>query len=785
MKASPTSYLDFLRNSELSKVGCRRFADSVERSQLERIDLSTSVVIQNTQRSATNSLALEKNEYRYLLSGSVNGVVSLYDLEPSNISSTVQNIAPLLAHSSRSTASIATIQWYPEDTGAFVCARMDGDVSIYDTNVFAPVASFSFPDNVAYSARMRCSAGSGHASASPLIAVALQDGSVRLCDPRTRDSSQVLRGHSRAVTRVEWSPAAGEAHLLVSAGMDGAVRMWDVRRAGGLAEAALWSLDCRGDFRSAAKIDTARLYTPLSAAQSIHNRSTTGAGSRTDPIVIGEGRKVYQAAVFSPFEGRSTAENQLAARAHDAAVLSLQYTSCGNYLLTAGSDRRLRLWHAGTGALLPVHFPEKVLPSAQLPYDMGLAEFSYARDDVVITPAGAGGAVACKCNVSALSNASSAGAEGQSSSQLPLIATREGDLLLTPVHTSDGQPMRILRGHLERVTAVVYRRTHQQIISAARDGMIFLWTAPQERSSSARGGGREKSRHAAAYYGTSGGRYDYEQVASRVLNTVESAGSAAADSEAASSSSVRRALRVLPVTERDAPSASLPAAAAPAARNARQIESDGSSGDDWSDDEPESQLTGDSGIRRIGSVSAGVSGATQRGRKAARIVAEATMTAGDHTAGYAPHTSATASASSNRTAGAATTSAEAASARPGGRSFVPPIIQQYLREAEQGAALPSPAPAMSVGSSSSSAAAPRRWDQVGELFDLPPAAAPTAEGVAGNAVVVAAPTSSGSGSSGARAAGGGGAGGAAALTADQRYAQWVKQQQLRARSKKK
>ncbi|KAJ1382747.1 WD40-repeat-containing domain protein, partial [Ochromonadaceae sp. CCMP2298] len=113
--------------------------------------------------------------------------------------------------------------WYPRDSGAFVTASMGGQVSVYDTNLFRPVATFSL--DTLYCAQMRDEEGG-----SPLIACALQDGSVRLCDPRTQDCSLSLRGHQMAVTRVDWSPRC--PHLLASAGKDGACKVWDVRRAG-------------------------------------------------------------------------------------------------------------------------------------------------------------------------------------------------------------------------------------------------------------------------------------------------------------------------------------------------------------------------------------------------------------------------------------------------------------------------------------------------------------------------------------------------------------------------
>ena len=59
----------------------------------------------------------------------------------------------------------------------------------------------------------------------------------------------------------------------------------------------------------------------------------------------------------------------------------------------------------------------------------------------------------------------------------PSVTAGEGDIALIPVHSSDGQPVRILKGHLERVTSIVYRRSKHQIVSAGKDGMVFVWDA--------------------------------------------------------------------------------------------------------------------------------------------------------------------------------------------------------------------------------------------------------------------------------------------------------------------
>eukprot|EP00602_Paraphysomonas_sp_CaronLab_P010058 CAMPEP_0185037324 /NCGR_PEP_ID=MMETSP1103-20130426/31563_1 /TAXON_ID=36769 /ORGANISM="Paraphysomonas bandaiensis, Strain Caron Lab Isolate" /LENGTH=129 /DNA_ID=CAMNT_0027575249 /DNA_START=269 /DNA_END=655 /DNA_ORIENTATION=- len=53
----------------------------------------------------------------------------------------------------------------------------------------------------------------------------------------------------------------------------------------------------------------------------------------------------------------------------------------------------------------------------------------------------------------------------------------EGNILLTPMHSSTGQPIHILRGHLDVVNGTQLLPTGRAI-SCGRDGMIFLWAPP-------------------------------------------------------------------------------------------------------------------------------------------------------------------------------------------------------------------------------------------------------------------------------------------------------------------
>jgi WD40 repeat protein len=722
---------------ELSKPHVERYISAMENSQLRKSDLSaTSIVC--TPRSVTNCLALDRHEDRYLLGGTLAGGITLFDLQQSYWDKR-RAVTPLLEHVDQATSTVASLQWYPEDTGAFVAASMRGEVAIFDTNQFVKVATFQFSGNVIYAARMR-------PGVQPLIAVALQDGSVRMCDPRTRDSTHVLKGHSRAVTRVEWSTYPGESYALASAGMDGAVRVWDVRRAGGLAEAVIHSFDWRGDFRGAARVETSKLHTSLLKGGPTRDGTTMAGNSRgtnNSAVVITDSQRQYQfgrrpTAAGDTGVGTSGTEGQ-AARAHDAAITALHYTSCGRFIVTAGNDRQLRLWRAATAELIPASYGTKLVPMAQLPFDLCIAESSFASEDVLIAPAAAFATVECPCNVQAL-NAHPGGAGNTGAAP---IVTKEGDIVLFPVHSSDSQPTRILRGHLDRVTSIVYRRSQQQLISAARDGMVFVWEAPKAKPERSK---ENKSRHNELYYGTAAGRYDFANVAQRVLGsvTVSTAAEEGAGQGVEGASAVRR---LLPLQE--SAGNIVVQGAGPSEHDKLRQDNDNSgdsSGDNWSDDEVLPTVVSNYRGRGGGDKGAAGSGDTgRRGSKAARTIASASAGAEGTPGSSSAGANATASAptADNRggkgTAGGTVVADRSTSSTTSSSRFVPPIIQQYLREAGRsapvvtdlsgsGTEVPAVTQRTAHSNSNSGAQATRNnnssepvrsWDNVDGIFEAP------------------------------------------------------------------
>jgi len=124
---------------------------------------------------------------------------------------------------------------------------------------------------------------------------------VYLCDLKSGSAIHILKGHSRAVVSVAWSPR--NDYLLASGSRDNKVLLWDVRKAVG----SILSLDQ-------------------------HNGK---GGSRSSTINT----------------------------AHNGHVNGISFSPDGLHLLTYGTDDRLRLWDTFTGKNTLVNFGSVHNPS--------------------------------------------------------------------------------------------------------------------------------------------------------------------------------------------------------------------------------------------------------------------------------------------------------------------------------------------------------------------------------------------------------------------------------------
>lgn len=214
------SYLKTVLKRENGDLASESFARQVVSHRLQHFELSRFKDVQSSGHASVTCLDIETEDGRYLLSGSVDGSVSIFDLL-SNSSGTPRQISKSVAgieacHNS----SIAGVQWYPG--GLFVTGASDGKLKVWSANqLTSPAEQFDLSKRI-YAVHLSPVCPSN-------VAVGTDSNHVRIVDLKSGSSSHELRGHETTVLAVKWSPI--NQHLLATACLSGQTLLWDVRRA--------------------------------------------------------------------------------------------------------------------------------------------------------------------------------------------------------------------------------------------------------------------------------------------------------------------------------------------------------------------------------------------------------------------------------------------------------------------------------------------------------------------------------------------------------------------------
>ena len=385
----------------LSAGGLSRYRASLYRTQLLSWKLSTSLEVVNVHSRPVQTIDLENMENRYLLCGGLDGCISLYDLEDSrtvhpsfnstnalgsSLSSTlrrrIENLSVVNAGIQGTSTSVSSVRWYPTDHGAFASTDFTGHLTLWDTNSFSPVGRFDLRSMI-YNCQFNVDGS--------LIALALEDKSIRLCDPISGCSTHVLDGHQSGVTVVEWKPS--DQYILASASLDGRVKQWDVRK--GSYDAALISFDKHQDHTARADYwidgdDDKNNAAGANAGGSSRSSSSSGLHGVTNKVRGSHGGMSVStnSGQQEDLQDRNRMKRfdwtrDQVARAHESAVHGIKYSPCGRFIVSSGNDRRVRMWSSDDGKLHNINYD--IGCQSKLPISMDIAAFTCSGDDLLVT----------------------------------------------------------------------------------------------------------------------------------------------------------------------------------------------------------------------------------------------------------------------------------------------------------------------------------------------------------------------------------------------------------------
>ncbi|CAI5719137.1 unnamed protein product [Hyaloperonospora brassicae] len=422
------------------------------------------------------SCALDPTEDRYLLIGTAQSHLLLFDLEtldradvagaPTyNATNVLSPMAVARAQPAPSLTQglqwgISMVEWYPVDSGLCITSSFDGHVTVWDAERLSRVSAFPLRRKV-FGAKF-----SPVSTTHALVAAATANGEVRLVDIASHATAHSLLGHKDEVWTLDWAPTSEFA--LVTGSRDGEIRLWDIRLSG--ATACLLCLDCHG---RASVPGRSSLYTnvqrekPMSltaaAAAATRNKrrrvSSGGGGGGGDASEmqrrdrqrarsrVESHREAMRATVFRPKRNdpHAAATTSLAV-AHNGGVTSLAYTPDGRFLLSRGMDNKLRLWNAASGEhqFMNYHGVQRAQPRAARNVQMAVVQEGGAWETtVVFVPNGS-----------------------------------EGALASYRVFGESGVPLGSATAHYQQVTACLYRQSTRELYSAGEDGLIMKWKPP-------------------------------------------------------------------------------------------------------------------------------------------------------------------------------------------------------------------------------------------------------------------------------------------------------------------
>ncbi|XP_005990749.1 DNA excision repair protein ERCC-8 isoform X2 [Latimeria chalumnae] len=339
------------------------------------LELNKNRDVERIHGGGVNTLDIEPVEERYMLSGGSDGVIVIYDLE---------NSSRKLQYTCKALCTVGRSHPHAHNFSVETVQWYPHDTGMFTSSSFDKTLkvwdtnSLHPAEVFTFEETVYCHHMSPVATRHCLIAVGTRCPKVQLCDLKSGSCTHILTGHKCEVLSVKWSPRY--EYILATASADSTVKLWDVRRASG----NLLTLDQ-------------------------HN---------------GE---------------KSKASSEAVSTAHNGRVNGLCFTGDGLYLLTTGTDDRMRLWNSSTGENTLVNYGKvgnKSRKGLKFTVSSGCSpEFAFVPYD----------------------------------STIAIYSIYSGELIT------------LLRGHYSSVDCCVFQSDFQELYSGGKDCNILTWIpAPRE-----------------------------------------------------------------------------------------------------------------------------------------------------------------------------------------------------------------------------------------------------------------------------------------------------------------
>jgi WD40 repeat protein len=308
------------------------------------------------------------------------------------------------------------------------------------------------------------------------------DGTARLWDIATGQSTAVLSGHEGRVNSASFSP---DGTKVITAGEDGTAHLWDV--ASGKSIAVLsghkgWvsSASFGPDGTkvvTAGEDGTAHLWDVASgksiAVLSGHKGWVSSASFSPDGTKIATAGENGTACLWDVASGKSAA----VLSGHEGVVSSANFSPDGTKVVTAGFDGTARLWDVATGQSTVV----------LAGYEGWIADANFSPDGTKVVTAGEDGTallwnVATGQPTTVLSGHGAGLSTANFSPDGKKVVTAGWDGTARLWDVANGKSTAVLFGHGAPVGSANFNPEGTKVITAGEDGMAHLWDVASGKS---------------------------------------------------------------------------------------------------------------------------------------------------------------------------------------------------------------------------------------------------------------------------------------------------------------